>query len=650
MGHHPSPEPSAVTPRTTHTMRKPLFLLAALVVAAGGGFAVYKLVFATRVAPYTPPPLPDAPTRADIPVPAVTFTDVTRAAGIAFRHTNGAAGKKLLPETMGGGVAVIDYDRDGWPDLLFVNGCPWPGHPAPGADQAPCLTFYRNKGDGTFEDATDAAGLRVTMFGMGACVGDIDNDGFPDLFVTGVGGNKLFRNVPVGAGRKFEEVTAAAGLGVKDGWPGSLSAADFLARKDPIAFGTSATFVDYDGDGKLDLFVCNYVAWAPGVDLSIDATLTGIGRAYLQPQQFEGGQCELYRNVDGKRFEDVSDRAGVTVVEKEGIGETARPRNVGKSLGVIVCDPDNDGWPDLIVANDTVRNFFFHNVPDGAGGRKYVEDGMLANVAYAEGRARGAMGIDWGEFLPGQNGVVITNFANEPDTFLVVRDPKRPAFTDAAQAFGLAGPSRFPLKFGAMFFDYDLDGRLDLLTCNGHLEPEISKNQVGQEYAQPPQLFWNTGSRNRLFEPVTAAQAGPDLFKPLVGRGCAYLDFDGDGDLDVVLCGNNGPARLLRNDTKLGNKWVRLVLAGDGLRSNASAIGAQVTIEAGGKAVRRDVAGARGYLSQSEFPITVGLGVADAADKVTVRWPGKDAGPPQVWTNLKAGKTYRLTQGSADAQ
>jgi hypothetical protein len=627
-------------------MRKPFLIAGLLVAVGGGGYAVYKYLIASKTVAYVPPQIDAAPTRPTIAVPAVTFTDVTAAAGITFRHYNGAAGDKLLPETMGGGVAVIDYDADGWPDLLFVNSCPWPGHDGP--EQAPCLTLYRNNGNGTFTDVTDAAGLRITLYGMGACVGDIDNDGYPDLFITAVGGNRLFKNVPAENGRKFVDVTAAAGL-PPDEWPGSLAAAEFRARHEPIPFPSSATFLDYDGDGKLDLFVCYYVTWAPGIDLSIDATLTGIGRAYLQPQQFEGAQCRLYRNIDGTRFEDVSEAAGVTVVEKEGVGEAARLRNVGKSLGVIVCDPDGDGWPDLVVANDTVRNFFFHNVPDGTGGRKFVEDGMLANVAYAQGTPRGAMGIDWGEFLPGQQGIVITNFANEPNTLLRVVDPKRPRFTDSAEAFGLAGPSRFPLKFGAFFFDYDLDGRLDLLTCNGHLEPEISKNQAGQEYAQPPQLFWNTGSRNRLFEPVTAQHAGPDLFQPIVGRGCAYLDFDGDGDLDIVLVENNGPARLLRNDANRGHNWVRLHLEGDGQKSNRSAIGAQVIVEFAGNTLRRDVAGARGYLSQSEFPITIGLGSAASVEKVTVRWPGKDAAE-QTWTNLPAGKTYTLKQGVTEPQ
>lgn len=627
-------------------MRKTLLIIAGVVVALGIAVGLYLGVFRPQPAPYVPPELPATPARGEVALPGVPFTDVTAKAGITFTHFHGATGKKLLPETMGPGVAVLDYDGDGWQDVLFVNGCPWPGQPMP--EQAPCLTLYRNRGDGTFNDATDAAGLRITLYGMGACVGDIDNDGFPDLFVTAVGGNRLFRNVPREGRRAFEEITQAAGIVEEHTWPGELTSEAFLARRDPIGFGSSATFVDYDGDGKLDLFVCHYVTWAPGIDLAIEATLTGIGRAYLQPQQFEGSQCRLYRNLGEGRFEDVSEQAGVLVVDREGIGAKARPRNVGKSLGVILCDPDNDGWPDLIVANDTVRNFFFHNVPDDQGGRKFVEDGLLANVAYAEGRARGAMGIDWGEYLPGQQAVVITNFANEPNTFLIVRDPKRPLLADAAQAFGLAGPSRFPLKFGAFFFDYDLDGRLDLLTCNGHLEPEIAKNQVGQEFAQPVQLFWNTGQKNRLFEQVPESASGPDLLKPLVGRGSAYLDYDGDGDLDVILCENGGPARLLRNDHALGHHWIRLELVGNGTTANRSAIGAQITLKRGDTVARRDVAGARGYLSQSELPVTIGLGADATVDTVTVRWPGSRE--TQTWTNLNAKRTYRLTQGVPEAE
>ncbi len=245
---------------------------------------------------------------------------------------------------------------------------------------------------------------------------------------------------------------------------------------------------------------------------------------------------------------------------------------------------------------------------------------------------------------------MIANFANEPDTFLSLDNPKKLLFSDAALAVGLSGPSRRPLKFGAFFFDYDLDGRLDLLTCNGHLEPEITKVQKTQQYEQPVQLYWNTGGGQRLFEPVTEADAGPDLFKPLVGRGCAYLDYNGDGSLDVVLTENNGPARLLRNDNGLKHHWVRLTLEGDGERSNRSAIGAEVVVEAGGKKLRRQVAGARGYLSQSELPVTVGLGETARIDKVAVRWPGKDAGPPQVWTDLGPDRAYVLKQGEPRAR
>ena len=585
--------------------------------------------------------------RPTVPVPKVPLTEVTAQAGIKFKHFNGATGKKLLPETMGGGVCVFDFDGDGLQDILLLNGCPWPGHKWPDKPPSSCITLYRNKGDGTFEDVTAAAGLSTVMYCMGACAGDIDNDGFPDLFITGIGGCKLFRNVAGADGkRRFVDVTKDAGIACKGEWPGHLSAEEFFKWEEPIEFATSAAFLDYDGDGKLDLFVCRYVTWAPKIDLAIDANLIGVGRAFLTPQLFDGSQCVLYRNVGNGKFQDVSDEAGIKVFNPLA---TAPNSPVAKSLGVIVCDVDIDGGPDIIVANDTVRNFFFHNVPSPNGGRKFEEKGVSVGMAYAEGKARGAMGIDWGEYLPGKNGVVIANFATEPLTFLTKPDPKRLRFTDTAISVGLAGPSRPYLKFGTFFFDYDLDGRLDLLVCNGHLEPEIAKVRETETHAQPPQLFWNTGDDARVFEPVTANDSGNDLFKPIVGRGSAYLDFNGDGLLDVILIENNGPARLLRNDSKLGNKFIRLTLVGDGLTSNTSAIGAQVTVEAGGKTHRRDVVGTRGYLSQSELPVTVGLGTTEKVDKITVRWPGKDAGT-QVWTNLNANTRYTLRQGKADAE
>jgi hypothetical protein len=569
-----------------------------------------------------------------VAVPPVRFSDITNKAGIHFRHTNGAFGKKLLPETMGSGVALLDYDRDGRQDILFVNSCHWPGH-----EQAtrPTLALYRNKGDGTFEDVTEATGLAVTMYGMGVTVGDYDNDGWPDIFVTGVGGSRLFHNVNGSNGRRFEDVTHAAGVGGRDHWP-AVSASDFLELRTPVSFPSSAAFLDYDGDGRLDLFVCNYVSWSPVADLSQGFQLTGGDRAFGPPTAFEGAQCILYRNLGNGRFEDVSAKAGIQIFDREGVGENARPRSIGKSLGVYVCDMDDDGWPDIVVANDTVRNFFFHNKGDGT----FEEIGLVSGIAYAEGKARGAMGVDGGEYRPGRFGLLVANFADEPDTFLRLDNRKGLLFSDAAMAEGIAGPSRTLLKFGAFFFDYDLDGRLDLLTCNGHLEPEINKVKVGQTYEQPVQLFWNCGGR-ASFVPVTEKEAGPDLFRPMVGRGCAFADIDGDGYLDVVLTANGGPARLLRNEGGTGNSWIRLVLEGDGAHSNRSAIGAQVTVRTRDIVQRQQVTSARGYLSQSELPLTFGLGKATHVDRVIVKWPGKNAGT-QEWSHLSINQVHVLSQ------
>ncbi len=586
---------------------------------------------------------PDAPTvRPPREVPAITFTDVTAASGVRFRHENGYSGYKLLPETMGGGVAIIDYDGDGKPDILLVGGRPWPGFADPNAKPASSLKLYRNLGDMTFEDVTEKVGLNVTLYGMGVAVGDFDNDGHPDIFVSCVGKNHLFRNVD---GKRFEDVTDTAGVGGPGALP-NVGKDEFLAWKPPIPFGASCTFLDYDGDGKLDLFVCHYVTWSPAIDLSIRSTLEGGKRAFVQPRDFEGSQCSLYRNVDGKRFEDVTESAGIRVTDKEGTDANARTRNVGKSLGVVVFDADDDGWPDVMVANDTVRNFFFHNQAGTNGGRKFVEKGVRIGAAYPDtGSPRAGMGIDWGEFAPGRHAVVVANYANEPLTFLE-RTGRQLAFSDVAVGIGLSGPSRAPLKFGTFFFDYDNDGRLDLLVCDGHIEPDVSITQASQKHAQPVQLYWNTGDSECYFEQVLPDRAGADLFKPQVGRGSAFADLDGDGDPDLVLVGNGGEVRILRNDAPKTNHSVRLDLRGDGINSNRSALGAVVTVEAGGVTLSRQVTGARGYLSQSERVLTVGIGTATKADRVTVRWPGKDAGT-ESWTNLDAGKAHVLEQGKA---
>lgn len=640
-----NPAEVAETPPNPRPTRRGILIASGLLLvgAAAGGYALYRHYHKPEAGggPSNPG---QALTKAVRDVPPIRFTDVTSAAGIHFRHVNGQTPEKLLPETMGSGVAVFDYDGDGKPDILFVNSCPWPGHGNPAADTPPAtMKLYRNLGGWKFEDVTHAAGLDKVMYGMGVAVGDIDNDGRPDVFVSCVGKHCLFRNTD---GKRFEDVTDAAGVGGPGPDLQSLPRDNFMGHKAPIPFGSSATFLDYDGDGRLDLFACHYVSWSPGIDLSISTTLTGGGRTYQQPQNMEGAQCVLYRNIDGKKFEDVSAKAGVRVTEKEGTDANARVRAVGKSLGVIACDPDNDGWPDLLVANDTVRNFFFHNEPGPDGGRVFREDGFRTGAAYAaEGKARGAMGIDWGEFAPGRCAAIIANFADEPITCLE-KHPSRLLFSDTAMTTGVGGPSRQPLKFGTFFFDYDNDGRLDLLIANGHIDPDIKKIQARQEYAQPPQLFWNTGDSECYFEPATAKQAGDDLFKPMVGRGSAFADLDGDGDLDVILAANGGEARVLRNDAPKTNHWVRLDLRGDGVKSNKSAIGATVAVEAGGKTFARQITSGRGYLSQSELVLTIGLGPATKIDKVTVRWPGKNGGT-ETRTHLDTDKVYVLEQGKA---
>jgi enediyne biosynthesis protein E4 len=623
---------------TSLTCRRNCLLLSAVLLAATIGGTIALVFSGCGSKEETPPPVVN-PNPAQqvkvsdsIKIPLVSFSDITEKAGIHFQHCNGALGNKLLPETMGSGVAFIDYDNDGKQDILLINSCPWPGHED---SQRHILALYHNEGNGKFKDVTDALGLGVTMYGMGVTVGDFDNDGWPDVFVSGVGGNRLFRN---DRGRRFEDVTEKAGVGGPHRMP-AMSGADFLKCSAPINFPSSAAFLDYNGDGLLDLFVAHYVAWSPGFDLAQPFQLSGQGRAYGPPVAFEGSQCTLYKNLGNGKFKDVSKEAGIQVFDSVGTGDQARRRSIGKSLGVFVYDVDGDGFPDIFVANDTVRNFFFHNKKDGT----FEEMGLLAGVAFAEGKARGAMGVDGVEYRPGRLGVVFANFADEPLTFLRLDNAQQFLFSDAAMAEGVAGPSRVPLKFGMFFFDYDLDGRPDLLTCNGHLEPDITKVQAGQTYEQPVQLFWNTGSKP-TFVPVTDKQAGPDLFRPLVGRGCAFADIDGDGYLDVLLTGCGGQARLLHNNGGAGNNWIRLVLEGDGLHSNRSAIGARVTLEAGGESQNLQVTSARGYLSQSELPLTFGLGKRTKVERVTIQWPGKNAGK-EVITDLAINQVHRIRQG-----
>ena len=528
----------------------------------------------------------------DEDIPLAKFTDVTSQAGIHFIHVNGAYGDKLLPETMGGGVAFLDFDNDGKQDLLFINSSYWPGH-VPAGTNPPTMALYRNDGHGKFVDVTAGSGLDVSFYGMGVAVGDYDNDGLPDVFITAVGSNHLFHNE---GGGKFREVTREAGVaGAPDGW------------------STSAAWIDYDNDGKLDLFVCNYIRWSPELDRAAPFELPNIGRAYGPPRNFEGVFPYLYHNDGGGHFSDVSAASGIQV------RNSATGHPVAKSLAVAPVDVDNDGWIDLVVANDTVQNFLFHN-EGGSGKSGFKEIGARSGIAYdAYGLTRGAMGIDSARFRSDDSlGIAIGNFANEMNALYVAQRDSL-LFADEAVKSGVGPASQNLLKFGLFFFDYDLDGRLDVLTANGHLEPEINRVQPTQHYRQPAQLFWNRGDRGPSFVPVPADKCGSDLLKPIVGRGSAFADIDGDGDLDVVLTQIAGPPLLLRNDQKLGNHWIRLKLVGT--RSNRDAIGARIRVRVGGRQLSRQVMPTRSYLSQSELPVTVGLGGADRADTVEILWP-----------------------------
>lgn len=546
--------------------------------------------------------------------PAIPFSDVTEAAGLRFHHANGAAGEKLLPETMGGGCAFFDMDADGDQDIALVNSMPWL---ASAASSPATHALFVNDGSGNFKNVTAGSGLDFASYGMGLATGDFDNDGHIDLFMTGVNSpglppaNRLLKN---SGGGRFTDVTKAAGLIATNSW------------------STSASFLDYDRDGDLDLFVCNYVQWSREIDLQVDYRLPSIGRAYGPPMNFAGAFPILYRNEGQGRFTDVSAAAGIQ------IRNNATGLPMAKSLGISPADLDNDGWIDLVVANDTVQNFVFHNNRNGT----FKEMGGRSGVAYDKfGSTRGAMGIDTGRFQDDDTlAISIGNFANEMTAFYVAtRDPL--FFSDEALVMGIGGPTRTLLTFGVFFFDPDLNGYLDLLTANGHIEPEIQKVHANQTYAQPAQFFWNSGKsvKGSGFQVMPPEKSGADLYQPMVGRGSAYADIDNDGDQDVLMTQLNGPARLFRNDQALGNTWVRVKLVGG--RMNRDAIGASVKVRVGNKVFSQQVIPARGYLSQSELPVTIGLGSAAKIDDVQIIWPD---GTRETGVPLKLNALNTVTQ------
>jgi hypothetical protein len=539
--------------------------------------------------------------------PAVAFTDITEEAGIDFVHVNGSQGEKLMPEAMGSGAAFLDYDNDGDQDLLLVNATWFSEQPQ---QPAPTLALYRNDGHGRFSNVTKESGLAITTYGMGVAVGDYDADGWTDVYITALGENILLRN---NAGQ-FVDVTAAAQVaGLASDW------------------STTATFLDYDNDQDLDLFVGNYVLWSRKIDLEIDFQLTGLGRAIGAPNHFTGTNNRLYRNEGNGLFSDVSHTAGIIVNDPV----SGLPQ--GKALAVAPVDYDNDGWMDLFVANDTVRNFLFHNLGNG----RFEEIGALEGIAFdRNGKATGAMGIDAAYFRNTDDlGIGIGNFANEMNSLFVTADGQAP-FADEAILEGFGPASRLALTFGLFFFDYDLDGRLDLFQANGHLESEINIVQPSQSYAQPAQLFWNCGDdcRNRFLQ---VSETG-DLATPLVGRGAAYADIDNDGDLDIVVTQVGRHVRLFRNDQQVGNHWLRLAFA-DG--PVAGVIGARVELTAGGITQRRHVMPTRSYLSQVELPVTFGLGRTVQVDKLTVTWPD---GPVQEVPVREIDRLISVSRAAAE--
>jgi hypothetical protein len=525
-----------------------------------------------------------------------TFRDITQKAGIHFVHNNAAFGKKYLPETMGPGVAFIDYDNDGWQDIFLVNGTDWPGRPS--KHSTPKL--YHNNHDGTFTDVTHKAGLDVELFGMGVAVGDYDNDGFDDLFITTMGQSHLFHNNGNGT---FTDVTQKAGL------------------MGPKEFSTSAAWVDYDRDGEIDLVVANYVQWSLEGDLY--CTLDGKSKSYCTPESYKGTAVRLWHNRGDGTFEDATKKAGL-----------AEPTS--KTLGIAILDYDNDGWPDILFSNDTQPNKLYRNNGNGT----FTEKAVVAGIAFSEdGVARAGMGVDAADYdRSGAASILITNFANQ--MLSLYHNEGKGLFVDEAPRSEVGRATLLTLGFGCFFFDYDLDGWPDIFIANGHIDGDIQRVQPNVKYAMPPHLFRNVGKGN--FQEVTKT-LGSAFNTPRVGRGAAYGDINNDGRPDLLLSTNGGPTFLFENDATPGfpaNKSLRIKLVGT--KSNRDGIGTVVKLTAGGTTESQMMRSGSSYLSASELVLTYGLGQLNQADSVEIRW---SSGQVDKLSTVAAGQTVTVTEG-----
>ena len=530
---------------------------------------------------------------ATTPMSGVRFVDCTRKAGIHFTHYSGATGKKYLPETLGAGCAFVDLDGDGWPDILLINGRDFDAKSSHHHRSLPAL--YHNNHDGTFTDITRGSGLDVEMYGMGVAIADYDNDGLPDIYITALEGDRLFHNEGHG---HFRDVTAQSGIHNAN-------------------FGTSAAWLDYDKDGKADLFVANYVTWSPQKDLW--CSLDGATKSYCTPESYKGTSSKLYHNLGGGKFEDVTNKAG--------LGDTT-----SKSLGVVVFDYNQDGWPDLFISNDTQPSKLYRNNGNGT----FTEEGMQAGVAYGEdGVARGAMGVDSADYdHSGRPHLLVGNFANQ--MIGLYHNEGNGLFVDEAPSSTVGRASLLSLTFGVFFLDFDNDGYEDIFAANGHIEPDINRIQPKVQYSEPPLLFRNQG--NGHFENVSSA-VGPDFGRPLVARGAAYADFDHDGDLDILISTNNGPALLYTNEGGNRDNWLTVRL--NGTRSNRSGLGAVVRVESALGKQWRTVHSGSSYCSQSDLALTFGLARDRTVTSLTVDWP---SGTRQHFQNISANQFLTIDE------